>query len=77
MTIQFSRRLAIAFGILAPLGETIRRWSTWRETGNRWPTAMRGSGSRWTHSGTGGCWKGCGQAAKRPGKSGMSKVWNE
>ncbi|HEX8633885.1 MAG TPA: hypothetical protein VF703_07010 [Pyrinomonadaceae bacterium] len=31
MTIQFSRRLAIAFGILAPLGETIRRWSTWRE----------------------------------------------
>lgn len=31
MTIQFSRRLAIAFGVLAPLGETIRRWSTWRE----------------------------------------------
>ncbi|HEY1404412.1 MAG TPA: hypothetical protein VGB05_09820, partial [Pyrinomonadaceae bacterium] len=31
MTIQFSRRLAIAFGILAPLGETFRRWSTWRE----------------------------------------------
>ncbi|MDQ1559328.1 MAG: hypothetical protein QOD32_2388 [Pyrinomonadaceae bacterium] len=33
MTIQFSRRLAIVFGILAPLGETVRRWSTWRE----WP----------------------------------------
>lgn len=31
MTIRFSRRLAIVFGILAPLGETIRRWSTWRE----------------------------------------------
>ena len=31
MTIQFSRRLAIAFGILAPLAETVRRWSTWRE----------------------------------------------
>lgn len=27
MTISFSRRLAIAFGILAPLAETIRRWS--------------------------------------------------
>lgn len=32
MTIQFSRRLAIVGGILAPLGETIRRWSTWRES---------------------------------------------
>jgi hypothetical protein len=31
MTILFSRRLAILFGILAPLGETIRRWSTWQE----------------------------------------------
>jgi hypothetical protein len=31
LTIQFSRRLAVAFGILAPLGETIRRWHTWRE----------------------------------------------
>lgn len=31
MTIQFSRRLAVAGGILAPLGETIRRWSTWRD----------------------------------------------
>jgi hypothetical protein len=31
MTIRFSRRLAIAFGILVPLGETLRRWSTWRE----------------------------------------------
>jgi hypothetical protein len=32
MTIQFSRRLAIVGGILAPLVETIRRWSTWRES---------------------------------------------
>ncbi|HZH90871.1 MAG TPA: hypothetical protein VEX70_09690 [Pyrinomonadaceae bacterium] len=31
MTIRFSRRLAIAFGILVPLGETIRRWNTWRD----------------------------------------------
>lgn len=31
MTIEFSRRLAIAGGILAPLGETIRRWHTWQE----------------------------------------------
>jgi hypothetical protein len=31
MTINFSRRLAIVCGILAPLGETIRRWSTWQE----------------------------------------------
>jgi hypothetical protein len=31
MTIRFSRRLAIAFGILLPLGETIRRWNTWRD----------------------------------------------
>jgi hypothetical protein len=32
MTIQFSRRLAILGGILAPLAETVRRWSTWRES---------------------------------------------
>jgi len=32
MTIQFSRRLAIVAGILAPLAETIRRWSTWRQS---------------------------------------------
>lgn len=32
MTIQFSRRLAIVGGILMPLLETIRRWSTWRES---------------------------------------------
>jgi len=31
MTITFSRYLAIILGILTPLGETIRRWSTWRE----------------------------------------------
>ena len=33
LTIHFSRRLAIIAGILAPLAETIRRWSTWQE----WP----------------------------------------
>jgi hypothetical protein len=27
----FSRRLATIIGILLPLAETIRRWSTWRE----------------------------------------------
>lgn len=32
MTIQFSRRLAIVAGLLAPLAETIRRWSSWRES---------------------------------------------
>jgi len=31
MTISFSRYLAIVIGILTPLAETIRRWSTWRE----------------------------------------------
>jgi hypothetical protein len=31
MTIQFSRRLAIVGGILIPLLETIRRWSTWKQ----------------------------------------------
>ena len=31
MTIQFSRRLAIALGILTPVAETIRRWSTWKK----------------------------------------------
>ncbi len=30
MTITFSRNLAIVLGILTPLAETIRRWSTWR-----------------------------------------------
>src|SRR5215210_7521151 len=33
MHFAFSRRLAVLFGILAPLGETIRRWHTWQE----WP----------------------------------------
>ena len=28
---RFSRALALAFGILAPIGETVRRWDTWRE----------------------------------------------
>ena len=28
---KFSRYLAIVIGILTPLAETIRRWSTWRE----------------------------------------------
>lgn len=32
MTIQFSRWLAIVGGILAPLLETIRRWSTWQQS---------------------------------------------
>ena len=31
MTISFSRYLAIVLGILTPLAETIRRWSSWRE----------------------------------------------
>ena len=31
MPISISRYLAIAIGILTPLAETIRRWSTWRE----------------------------------------------
>jgi hypothetical protein len=32
MTIQFSRRLAIVAGIVTPLAETIRRWSTWQQS---------------------------------------------
>ncbi len=32
MNIQFSRWLAIVGGIVTPLLETIRRWSTWRES---------------------------------------------
>jgi hypothetical protein len=32
MTIELSRRFAIVVGILAPLGETIRRWNTWQES---------------------------------------------
>ncbi|HEY6230325.1 MAG TPA: hypothetical protein VIW64_03585 [Pyrinomonadaceae bacterium] len=32
MTIQFSRKLALLGGILAPAAETIRRWSTWQES---------------------------------------------
>ena len=31
MPISISRYLAIALGVLTPLAETIRRWSTWRE----------------------------------------------
>ena len=31
MTIRFSRRLAFVLGVLTPLAETVRRWSTWRE----------------------------------------------
>jgi hypothetical protein len=31
MLISISRYVAIALGILTPLAETIRRWSTWRE----------------------------------------------
>lgn len=32
MNIQFSRWLALIGGILIPLLETIRRWSTWRQS---------------------------------------------
>jgi len=32
MLISISRYLAIVLGILTPLAETIRRWSTWRES---------------------------------------------
>ena len=31
MTISFSKNLAIALGIITPLLETVRRWSTWQE----------------------------------------------
>lgn len=31
MLITISRYLAVLLGILTPLGETIRRWHTWRE----------------------------------------------
>src|SRR5258705_11351601 len=31
MLISISRYLALVFGVLTPLAETIRRWSTWRE----------------------------------------------
>ena len=31
MTISLSRYLAFGLGILTPLAETIRRWSTWRD----------------------------------------------
>ena len=30
MTIVFSRNLAFVLGVITPLAETIRRWSTWR-----------------------------------------------
>lgn len=30
MTITFSRYLALVLGIVTPVAETIRRWSTWR-----------------------------------------------
>ena len=31
MTISFSRYLAVVLGIVTPVAETIRRWSTWRD----------------------------------------------
>ena len=31
MSIRFSRDAAFVIGVLTPIGETIRRWSTWRE----------------------------------------------
>jgi hypothetical protein len=30
-TLMFSRALAVVLGVLAPFGETIRRWGTWRD----------------------------------------------
>src|SRR5687767_5743296 len=32
LTIEFSRRLAYIGGVVTPLAETIRRWSTWQQT---------------------------------------------
>ena len=32
LSIEFSRRLAYIAGIATPLAETIRRWSTWKQT---------------------------------------------
>lgn len=32
MTIEFSRKLAVIGVILAPLGETVRRWNTWQQS---------------------------------------------
>ena len=32
MAMRFSRWLAIVGGILVPLAETVRRWSTWRQS---------------------------------------------
>jgi hypothetical protein len=31
MKLSLSRYLAIIIGVITPLGETVRRWSTWRE----------------------------------------------
>jgi hypothetical protein len=31
MKLKISRYLAIVIGIITPLGETVRRWSTWRD----------------------------------------------
>ena len=31
MTISFSRNLAFVLGVVTPVAETIRRWSTWRD----------------------------------------------
>jgi hypothetical protein len=30
MTISFSRYLAVVLGLVIPIAETVRRWSTWR-----------------------------------------------
>src|SRR6185295_2079032 len=32
LSLEFSRRLAYVAGVITPLAETIRRWSTWRQT---------------------------------------------
>lgn len=31
MTLSFSRYLAVVLGLVTPVAETIRRWSTWRD----------------------------------------------
>src|SRR2546426_821332 len=38
MMISISRYLAFALGVLTPLAETIRRWSTWRDNPLRFLT---------------------------------------
>jgi hypothetical protein len=39
MTLTFSRRLAIVFGVLLPIVENIRRWPQLGDV-RRWPSSM-------------------------------------